>query len=492
MDVLLQDIRYAARTLWQNPGFALVAVIALALGIGANSTVYSSLRPMVLQPLPFKDLGRIVTIGETLPREKRSGISMAPANYRDLVERNHVFQQVAALRGRGWDANLTGMGSPERLEGYEVTPSLFPLFGMAPLMGRTFTEDEGRSSAARVVVIGYAAWQRQLAADPNVVGRTVILNGAQTTVIGVMPKEFDFPIGAQIWAPIAMDAPEMNSRGDHQLDVVARLRPGITAEQARAELERIGANLEQQYPETNRGRSFGVGMLREDVIGETRHFVIILMWAAVFVLLLACANVANLQLARALSRQKEFTVRAALGASRWRLARQVLVESSMLSALGSVVGLVLSIWAIDVTRSQVPAFIVQHIAGVKNIRLDASAVVFTALMAALTAIVAGLIPALHVGTSLNLNDALKSGTRGGSATTVRQRLRTLLVVSEVALALVLLVAAGMMVRGFRNLLNRYPGYESQTVLSLRVTLPTSTSARSPAWQRCRAWNRPRR
>lgn len=482
MDTLLQDVRYAARTLWQSPGFALLAVVALALGIGANSTVYSSLRPMVLRPLPFKDLDRIVTIGETLPRERRSGISMAPANYRDLVEQNHVFQQVAALRGRGWDANLTGVGSPECLEGYEVTPSMFPLLGMAPLMGRTFTEEEGRSSAARVVVIGYAAWQRQLAADPNIVGRTVMLNGAQTTVIGVMPKEFDFPIGAQIWAPLAMDPPEMKSRGDHQLDVIARLRPGITVKQARADVERIAANLEQQYPETNRGRSFGVGMLSEDVIGMTRQFVVVLMWAAVFVLLLACANVANLQLARALGRQKEFTIRAALGASRWRLARQVLVESLMLALLGSLVGLVLSLWAIDVTRSAVPPFIVQHIAGVKNIRLDSSAIAFTALVAALTGIVAGLIPALHVGTALNLNDALKTGTRGSSAAPVRHRLRSLLVVSEVALALVLLVGAGLMVSGFRNLLNRYPGYESQSVLSMRVTLP----ARKYADERQRA------
>jgi putative ABC transport system permease protein len=471
MDSLLQDVRYAARTLWQNPGFALVAVIALALGIGANSTVYSSLRPMVLRPLPFHDLDRIVTIGETLPREKRSGISMAPANYRDLVERNRVFQQVAALRGRGWDANLTGVGSPERLEGYEITPSMFPLFGMAPLMGRTFTEDEGRSSAARVVVLGYAAWQRQLAADPNVVGRTVMLNGAQTTVIGVMPKEFDFPIGAQIWAPMRMDAPEMNSRGDHQLDVFARLKPGVSVEQARADVERIAANLERQYPETNRGYGFGIGDLREEITGNTRQFIIVLMWAATFVLLLACANVANLQLARALGRQKEFTIRAALGASRWRLARQVLVESMMLASAGSLLGLGFSVWAIDVTRSFVPPFIVQHIAGVKNIRLDASAVAFTALVAGLTGIVAGLIPALHVGTALNLNDALKSGTRGGSGTTVRHRLRTLLVVSEVALALVLLVGAGMMVSAFRNLLNRYPGFESQAVLSFRVTLP---------------------
>ena len=471
MDTLLQDVRYAARMLWQNPGFSLIAILALALGIGANSTVYCSLYPMVLRPLPFKELDRIVTINESLPRERRSGINLAPANYRDLAERNTVFQQIAALRGRGWDANLTGAGSPQRLEGYEVTPSMFPLLGMTPLMGRTFSEQDGKAGAARAVVIGYAAWQRLLAGDPHIIGRNLMLNGSQATVIGVMPAEFDYPIGAQIWTPLAMDAPEMQSRGDHEFDVIARLRPGVTVEQARTDAERIAANLERQFPDSNAGRSFGIGLLQKDVIGDTRQYVIILMWAAVFVLLLSCANVANLQLARALSRQKELTVRAALGASRWRLARQVLVESLMLALAGSAVGLILSLWAIAATHSALPPFIVQHIAGVKNIRLDGGVVAFTALVAALTGIVAGLIPALHVGTALDLNNVLKTGTRGSSSAPVRRRLRSLLVISEVALALVLLVGAGLMVKGFKVLLNRYPGYESESVLSLRVTLP---------------------
>ncbi|HEY6970761.1 MAG TPA: ABC transporter permease [Candidatus Angelobacter sp.] len=466
----LQDVRLAFRVLIKNRGFSLVAIIALGLGIGANSTIYSTLRAMVLNPLAFPHLDRMLTIGEIVPRQNWDD-SVAPANYLDVAERNSVFASVAALKGRGWDANVSGAGTPERLEGYLVTSSFFPLTEVPPLMGRTFTEAEGNSGDMREAVISYATWQNHFGADPHIIGRGVTLNGAQATIIGVMPREFDFPIGAEIWAALPMNSPEMRSRGDHTLTVVGRLKPGVSLDRARAELDTIAANLEREYPATNEGRKFDLALLRKQVLGETRHYIIILMWSAVFVLLLACANVANLQLARTLGQQKEFAVQVALGASRWRIARQVLVESVMLSLAGGFVGILMAAWAVPVTRAGVPAFIVQHIAGVKNIRLDGSVLAFTAAVALLTGVLAGVIPALQACSTSGLNEALKEGIRGSSSLPVRRRSRSLLVISEVALALILLVGASLMVKGFRNLVNRYPGYDAASTLSFRVTLP---------------------
>lgn len=471
METFLQDIRLAFRMLWKDPGISAIAILALALGIGGNCTVYSSLQAMVLRPLAFKDLDRILIVQETLPRLGWGDLSVAPANYRDILEHNSSFAQMAALRGRGWDANLTGMGTPERLEGYQVTASFFPLLNMPPLLGRTFTDNEADSGSIQHAVISYGAWQRHFAGDPGVIGRAVTLNGAQATIVGVMPREFDFPMGTEIWAPLPMNAPEMNSRGDHTLMVMGRLKPQAFLDKARAELDTLAASLERQYPATNAGRGFGVSLLRKQVVGETRHFVIALMWAAVFVLLLACANVANLQLARAVDRQKELAVRVALGAPRWRIARQVLVESLMLSLAGGVAGLVLASWAIPANRTRVPAFIVQHIAGIKNIRLDGGVLAFTAIVALLTGVLAGLIPALSASFSADVNEALKEGARGSSSAPVRRHSSSMLVITEVALALVLLVGAGLMVRGFNNLLKKYPGYDAGSTLSMHVTLP---------------------
>jgi putative ABC transport system permease protein len=465
---LVEDIRFAARVLLKNPGFALVAIIALGLGIGANSTIYSTLNAMVLHPLTVPELDRIVAVGEAVSRTGWEG-SMAPANFRDIAERNAVFERVAAYQGRGWDANVSGAGAPERLEGYLVTPQFFPLLEMPPLMGRTFTEADPASAEVREVVISYAAWQKDFAGDREIVGRGITLNGGQATIIGVMPKDFDFPIGAQIWGPLPMNAAEMKSRADHTLEVIGRLKPGVSLDQARAELSTIASRLERDYPETNAGRRFPLELLQVQVLGETRHYILILMWSALFVLLLACANVANLQLARTMGQQKELALRAALGASRWRIARQVLVESTMLSLAGGAVGLLMAAWSIPVTRASVPPFIVQHIAGIKNIKFDGSVLAFTAAIALLAGILAGLIPALQAGARRNLNDALKTWTRGMSVP-AQGRSRSILVMSEVALALILLVGASLMMKGFRNLIDRYPGYDA-SALSIRVTLP---------------------
>ncbi|HEY6946522.1 MAG TPA: ABC transporter permease [Candidatus Acidoferrum sp.] len=485
-DTLIQDVRLAVRVLLHNRSFALVAIAALGLGIGANATIYSTLRAMVLRPLPFRELDRVLIIGETVPRIGWEG-NVAPANYRDLAQRSSAFERLAAFQGRGWDANVTGAGMPERLEGYLVTPSFFSLLGMAPLIGRVFSEGEAGSGSVREAIISYATWQNHFGADPQIIGRNLSLNGGQVTVIAVMPREFDFPIGAEIWAPWPVDSAELNSRGDHTLDVIGRLKSGVSVDQARAELNTIAANLEQEYPATNEGRRFDMAFLRKQVLGDTRQYILILMWSAVFVLLLACANVANLQLARTMGQQKELAVRIALGASRLRIVSQVLAESAMLSLAGGVVGLVLAEWAVPITRAGVPPFIVQHIAGIKNIKVDGSVLAFTAIIAVLTGILAGVVPALQACSTSGLSDQLKEGLRGSSFAPVRGRSRSLLVLTEVALAMILLVGACLMVKGFRYLANRYPGYEASGALTFRVTLPekdyATAQARAEFYQR---------
>lgn len=465
-----EDLRLAIRVLLKNPAFAVVSIVALGLGIGANSTIYSTLKAMVLQPLAAPELDRLLTVSEAVPRSGWEG-SVAPANYRDLAERNTVFQRVAAIQGRGWDANVSGTGAPERLEGYLVTPDFFPLMAVAPLLGRTFTEADPATVEVREAVLSYGSWQKDFGSDRDIIGRSVVLNGGQATIIGVMPPDFDFPIGTQIWAPLPMNSPEMRSRSDHTLTMIGRLKSKASVDQARAELSTIASTLEREYPDTNAGRRFTAGLLRKEVLGETRHYIVILMWSAVFVLLLACANVANLQLARTMGQQKELALRIALGASRWRIARQVLVESTMLSLAGGVVGILMASWAIPITRAAVPPFIVQHIAGIKNIKLDGNVLVFTAIVALLTGIVAGIIPALQACSRSDLNEVLRGGVRGLAAVPVRRHSRSLLVMTEVALALILLVGASLMVKGFRNLINRYPGYNATPTLSMRVTLP---------------------
>lgn len=483
---LLQDVRFALRVLLRNRAFALVSIIALGLGIGANASVYSTLRAMVLHPLPFRELDRILIIGEVVPRLGWEG-NVAPANYRALVQRSSTFERLAAFQGRGWDANVTGEGMPERLEGCLVTPSFFPLLGMEPLMGRVFPESEAGSGSIRVAILSYSTWQDHFGADPHIIGRSLNLNGSPVTIIGVMSREFDFPIGTEIWAPWPVNSVEMNSRSDHTLNVIGRMKPGVPIDKARSELNTIAANLELEYPTTNEGRRFDLGFVRKEILGDTRQYILILMWSALFVLLLACANVANLQLARAIGQQRELAVRVALGASRSRIVSQVLVESSILSAAGGVVGLVLAEWAVPVTRAAVPPFIVQHIAGIKNIRVDGGVLAFTAVIAVLAGILAGVLPALQACFTSRLAESLKEGTRGSSFVPVRRLSRSLLVLTEVALAMILLVGACVMVKGFRHLANRYPGYEASGALSFRVTLPeknyATTQARAAFYER---------
>jgi putative ABC transport system permease protein len=470
VSTLLQDLRYGLRMLAKDPGFTAVAVIALALGIGANTAVFSSVNAMLLHPFAFKHLDRIVGVWETVPKLNANHIKAAPANFRDWEEQSKGFDMLAA--SHGWNVNLTGAGVAERVEGYQVTAGFFPLLGMPPQFGRAITAGDFQPGHTSIVVLSYGFWQRHLGADPGIVGKSLHLNGQEFTVIGIMPADFDYPVGSEAWAPLDLSSAENADRAAHYLQVIGRLKSGTTMAQAQADLETIAARLAQQYPQTNAGHGVRVVSLVEDLTTGSRQFILVLMGGAVFVLLLACANVANLQLARATVRQKELAVRLALGASRWQLTRQLLVESVVLALLGGWAGVLFAGWGSELLQRTIPPFIVQHIPGVKHLEIDSGVLAFTLVVTLLTGILAGLAPASHLSNP-DPNEALKEGVRVGSASPGRQRLRSLLVVSEVALALVLLVGAGLMVKGFGALLNEYPGFDRSNVLTFRIALSES-------------------
>jgi putative ABC transport system permease protein len=468
MTGLLQDVRYGLRMLRKRPGFTAVAVITLALGIGANTTIFNSVNAMLLRPFPFPRLDRMVTIWETLPRQNDNHLSPAPANFRDWSEQSTQFSQLAAVRG--WDANLTGGNVAEHVEGSQVTADFFSLLGMSPQLGRNIGSADFQGGVAPVVVISNGFWQQHLGADPALVGRQLLLNGRKFTVIGITSPDFDFPTGSKVWTPLDLNGPAKEDRESHYLTVFGRLKDSVSISQAQAKLETIAASLGQQHPRTNAGHGVNVKNTVEDVTYGSQQFLMMLMGAAVFVLLLACANVANLQLARASGRQKEIALRAALGASRWQVGRQLLVESLLLALLGSAAALLLSAWGINLLRHSLPPFIVEHVAGLKHLHLDLRVFWFTLPLAIVTGIVAGLAPAWHFSRP-NVNDTLKEGTRGGSASASGRRLRTLLVISEIALSLVLLVGAGLMVKGFRTLTTKDMGFDRNHVLTFHVVLP---------------------
>ena len=470
MGDVLQDVRCGLRTLAKDPGVTAVAVLALALGIGGNTVIFSSVEAVLLRPFALQDSNRTVAMWETVPQQNQQSISATPANFRDWREQCKAFDMLAA--SHGWDVNLTGQDVAERVEGYQVTADFFPVLGIAAELGRTIAANNFGPGHASVVVLSHGFWERHLGADRGVIGKNLLLNGQKFTVIGIMPSDFDFPVGAEAWAPLDFTVAGQADRTNHYLQVIGRLKRSVSISQAQADLAAIAARLGREYPQTNARHGARVVGLVEDLTFGSRQFVGVLMGAAAFVLLLACANVANLQLARATGRQKEIAVRIALGAGRWQIARQLLVESFLVAVLGGLVGLEFAAWGIALTRRAVPPFIIQHVPGLKHLALDSTVLVFTLGVALLTGVLAGLAPALHVSRP-DLSDVLKEGARGGSISPSRRRLRALLVISEIALALVLLVGAGLMVKGFRNLANREMGFDRRHVLTFRVVLAES-------------------
>jgi putative ABC transport system permease protein len=468
MQTLLQDLRYGARMLWKNPGFTSIAVITLALGIGANTAIFSVVNAVLLQDLPYRDADRLVMVWEhNRPRNRPMNV-VNPANYGDWRAQNGVFEDMAAFVDSR--SVLTGDGEPEEVATQFATPNLFSVLGVNAIIGRTFTPDDGRPNQPRAVVLGYGFWQRRFGGEPGVIGRKVTLNRGEATIVGVLPPDFRWFIkqgsltgnAAEIWSVLVLTN-EMLQRGGRYLSVVARLKPGVEFERAQVELSGIGARLESQYKEFNTGWGVNVVPVRKQLTGEIRTPLLVLLGAVAFVLLIAGANVANLLLARAATRQREIVVRCALGAGRGRIVRQLLTESLLVSLLGGTAGLLLAWFGADALVSLSPPDLVN----LHGVKLSAPVLLFTFGVSLLTGVVFGLAPAFEAS-RLNLSDALKEG-RGAIGGT--SRLRNVFVVSEVALALVLLAGAGLLIRSFARLQGVDPGFDARKVLTMRVALP---------------------
>lgn len=471
---LLQDFRLAIRLLKKSPGTTLVIVLALALGIGVNTSAFITVSALVLHPLPYPETSRIMTVWETIPKMRTQRDAVAPANFFDWQESNQSFERIAAYRT--WDVALTGAGDPERLRAFAVSPAFFPLLGMQPVMGRTFRSEETSPGRSRVVVVSHSFWERRMASAPDAVGKTIALGGLPHTVIGVMPEDFDYPLAAELWSPLALTPDEKNERAVHSLMVLARLKPGVSVVKARAEMDAISRRLAQEHPNTNESREARVIPILELTNNVTDRFTLTLLCTAGFVLLLACANIGNLQLVRASGRAKEIAVRTALGAGRFQIARQLLIDSVLTALAGGLLGLQLASWNLLLTHFLVPPEIFKWVAGLRNMRISGEVVVFTlavSLIAGLLCAAPAIFQMLHGRSSIDLNDMLKEGGRSGTSGRARSRLRNSLAVSEVALALVLLIGAGLMVSTFDRLLKLNTGFNPNNLLMLHVSLPES-------------------
>ncbi|MGZ8843274.1 MAG: ABC transporter permease [Pyrinomonadaceae bacterium] len=459
MSNILKDIRYGIRSLARHPGFTAIALITLALGIGANTAIFSVVNTVLLRPLPFDDPESIVWLWDTQPQLPTAPSSLP--DFLDWKEQNRSFEHLAAFQSGNMFLDA-GDGTTDTPVGL-VTPDLFSVFHVSPILGRTFTNEETLPGRFRVAVLSHSMWQNRFGSDPNVSGRTIQLNGAAYTIIGVMPAGFSYPNRAELWRPLPIDPAKLD-RGPHYLRVVGRLKPGVALAQAQADMSTLAARLAQQYPETIAGHGIKLARLTDVVVGDVSLALYVLLGAVGFVLLIACANLANLMLARVGARQKEIAVRTALGASRMRIVRQLLIESIMLAIGGGVVGLLLAIWAV----SWVVSLGADTIPRVHEISVDPRVAGFTLLVSVVTGLLFGLAPAMQVSRP-DLTDALKESGRS-TAGLRRNRLRSTLVVIEVALSLVLLVGAGLMIRSFAKLNEVDPGFKPAQVLTLGVTL----------------------
>ncbi len=457
--MLWQEFRYCIRSLGKSPGFAVLAVLALALGIGANTAIFSVVNGVLLRPLAYGDPSRLVVILHA------GQFPASPADYLDWRKQARSFEQMGAAQV--WSATLTGRNNAEELAGMQVSPNLFSLLGVPPFRGRTFEAGEDQPAHGHVAVLSYQLWQRRFGGDPATVGAQLTLNGESYTVAGVMPEPFRFaPFWAtntEVWVPLLLDK-RLNDRGGRSLRIFARLKQGVPLQQAQSEIDVICRRLAELYPATNSNLTAQVVPLQEKVVSNIRPTLLVLLGTVGFVLLIACSNVSNLMLVRANGRKKETAVRLALGSSRWRLIRQSLVESLLLSVAGAVVATAIASWGIAGLVASLPAGSLPRL---EDVGLDKTVLIFTVLIALITAMFCGLAPALRAFRT-DLQEALKSSGRGSTQSRSEHRARALLVISEVALALILLVGAGLMLRTFQHLQAVDPGFDPHHLLTLEV------------------------
>jgi len=462
MQTLWQDLRYGARMLLKNPGITLVVILALALGIGANTAIFSVVNAVLLRPLPFEQADRLVFLNETT--KVMDEISVSYPNFSDWRNQNHVFEKIGVYNRNSY--NLTGYGDAERILTAQMSADLFSALRVNAAIGRVFTNEEDKPGGTPVVVLSYGLWQRRFGGQSSILNQALTFNGKSYTVIGVMPQGFQYPSRVEMWVPVGQLSGDSNwqQRGNHPgLYGVARLNPGVTPEQAQAEMTNIAANLEKQYPDSNGGNGVKIQPLLEVFVSDVRRTLWVLFAAVGFVLLIACANIANLLLARASARQKEMAIRAAMGAGRWRIARQLLTESVLLAIVGGALGLLVARWGIHLILYISPNAIPRS----REIGLDLRVLAFTIGVAFLTGILFGLVPALQAG-AVDVHETLKETGRG---TTGRHWLRSSLVVVEVATTLVLLIGAGLMIRSFYRLQKVDPGFSYARLTSFAVTIP---------------------
>src|SRR5437667_3377598 len=470
----MNDLKFAFRQLLKNPGFTAVAVLTLALGIGANTAIFSVVNAVLLRPLPYKNPDRLVWIWENNLLKNIPINPVSPGNLNDWRNESHVFASLSAWDGENF--NLTDHGEPERVLGAKVFADFFEVLGVQPALGRSFLPDEDRVGANPVALLSHGLWQRRLGGDTNILGKALTIDGKSFTVIGITPPTQAVPFSLfELWVPFALDARRMNARGDRFLRPIGRLKAGVTVKQAQAELGGIARRLEQLYPQGNTGAGVSVIPLKEMFTGEMRAPLWVLLGAVGFVLLIACANVANLMLARTAAREKEIALRGALGATRFRLTRQLFTETFLLGAAGLGVGLALAVYGVQFLRAIVPAVSSNYkvsIPGLDEIGIDRWVLAFTLCLSFITAFLCGLVPALKTS-RLDLNESLKEGGRSSVTGFRGGRFRGLLVISEIALALVLLIGAGLMIESFRRLREVRLGFEPENVLTMSLSLPES-------------------
>ncbi len=476
MEILFKDLGYGIRSLLKHPGFTAIAVITLALGIGANTAMFSVINAVLLRPLPYRDPARLVTIWEESPERGMYQMPVSLANLRDWVDQNQTFEQISAYTFT--NLNLTGTGEPARLGTVRSSANLFPLIGATPVIGRSFLPEEDKEGANHVVILGHALWQSRFGSDPGIVGKWLTLNNQSYTVVGVMASNSQFPVGfgymgkvlndpIDLYVPLAASGRE-TERGNYSFFAIGRLKPGVTIDQARAEMTTIERRLEKQYPDGNTGIGISLVPTQEQTVKEIRPGLLVLFGAVAFLLLIACANIANLLLARAASRKKEIAIRTALGASRLRVLRLLLTESLMLSLAGGSIGFLLALWGTDALMALEP----DNIPRLNEVGVDARVFLFTIAVSIVTGIVFGLVPGMRAAKP-DLNEALKEGSRGSMGSAASKRTLGVLVALEVALSLVLLVGAGLMIKSFIRLQQANLGFNPENVLAVNLTLPES-------------------